>query len=187
MLIITCTGVSFAHGSNDGQKGMGLIMLILIGIVPLAYSLNKTMDPKDVQSFVNASEKTAFILSPQPSNMTNVEARQVLTTYIQKHEEDAKVIPAISVIARDLSQSVARYKSIDKVPDNATVNLRNDMYLSSASLKALDKKQKFEKLDTAQINVIKDYRGQLDKATQYIPTWVKVAVALALGLGTMVG
>ncbi len=187
MLIITCTGVSFAHGSNDGQKGMGLIMLILIGIVPLAYSLNKTMDPKDVQSFVNASEKTAFILSPQPSTMTNVEARQVLTTYIQKHEEDVKVIPAISVIARDLSQSVARYKSIDKVPDNATVNLRNDMYLSSASLKALDKKQKFEKLNTAQINVIKDYRGQLDKATQYIPTWVKVAVALALGLGTMVG
>lgn len=42
ILIFTCTGVSFAHGSNDGQKGMGLIMLILVGLVPLAYSLNKT-------------------------------------------------------------------------------------------------------------------------------------------------
>jgi PiT family inorganic phosphate transporter len=44
LLILTCTGVSFAHGSNDGQKGMGLIMLILIGTVPSAYALNKARD-----------------------------------------------------------------------------------------------------------------------------------------------
>ena len=44
LLIFTCTGVSFAHGSNDGQKGMGLIMLILIGVVPTAFALNRTPD-----------------------------------------------------------------------------------------------------------------------------------------------
>ena len=43
LLILTCTGVSFAHGSNDGQKGMGLIMLILIGTVPTAYALNRAL------------------------------------------------------------------------------------------------------------------------------------------------
>src|SRR4051794_32502319 len=43
LLILTCTGVSFAHGSNDGQKGMGLIMLILIGPVPTPYALNRAL------------------------------------------------------------------------------------------------------------------------------------------------
>lgn len=187
MLILTCTGVSFAHGSNDGQKGMGLIMLILIGIVPLAYSLNKTMNSKDVQAFVNASDKSAYILAPQLPTLSLAESRQVLTTYIQSHQQTPQVVPAVAVIAHSLSDAVAGYKSIDKVPDDATVNLRKDMYLSSASLKALDKDKQLEQLPAAQQAVVKDYRGQLDKATQYIPTWVKVAVALALGLGTMVG
>ena len=49
--MLTCTGVSFAHGSNDGQKGMGLIMLILIGIVPTAYALNRAMDESHIPAF----------------------------------------------------------------------------------------------------------------------------------------
>lgn len=52
ILILTCTGVSFAHGSNDGQKGMGLIMLILIGIVPTAYALNRSVPESYVAEFV---------------------------------------------------------------------------------------------------------------------------------------
>ena len=51
LLILTCTGVSFAHGSNDGQKGMGLIMLILIGTVPTAYALNKAVTPAKRRPF----------------------------------------------------------------------------------------------------------------------------------------
>ncbi|EPR81037.1 Low-affinity inorganic phosphate transporter [Acinetobacter gerneri DSM 14967 = CIP 107464 = MTCC 9824] len=187
MLILTCTGVSFAHGSNDGQKGMGLIMLILIGIVPLAYSLNKTMDGKDVQAFVNASEKTALILSQNQTSMQDASARQILTTYIQTHQDNPQVISAVASLSNSLGQSVSGYKSMSKVPEDETVNLRNDMYLSSATLKSLDKNHKFDQMSTADKAVIKDYRSQLDKATQYIPTWVKVAVALALGLGTMVG
>ena len=187
MLILTCTGVSFAHGSNDGQKGMGLIMLILIGIVPLAYSLNKTMDSKDVQAFVNASDKTALILSANQMQLDDTQSRQILTTYIQSHQVNDQVIPAVASLSHQLSSDVASYKSMAKVPENATVNMRNDMYLSSASLKALEKDHQLDHLSTADQAVIQDYQGQLDKATQYIPTWVKVAVALALGLGTMVG
>src|ERR1700729_1441800 len=56
ILVLTCTGVSFAHGSNDGQKGMGLIMLILIGIVPTAYALNRAMDPAQVATFQSAAK-----------------------------------------------------------------------------------------------------------------------------------
>ncbi len=187
MLILTCTGVSFAHGSNDGQKGMGLIMLILIGIVPLAYSLNKTMDHNDIQAFVNASEKSAYILSPQPTTLSLTDSRTILTKYIQTHKQNEQVLPAVSMLANSLSTAVSSYKTIDNVPNDATVNLRKDMYLSSSALKSLDKDKQFEKLAPKQVAVINDYRSQLDKATQYIPTWVKVAVALALGLGTMVG
>ena len=56
LLILTCTGVSFAHGSNDGQKGMGLIMLILIGTVPTAYAVNHAMTTAQTQDFVAVSD-----------------------------------------------------------------------------------------------------------------------------------
>ncbi|WP_269915166.1 inorganic phosphate transporter [Acinetobacter sp. HY1485] len=186
LLIATCTGVSFAHGSNDGQKGMGLIMLILIGIVPLAYSLNKTMDSSEVQSFAALSEKTAHILVANPDQMQDQQARQVLTTYIQNHQNNAQIVPAVAALSNHLGQAVANYGGMDKVPEKATINLRNDMYLSSASLKALDKSHQLQ-LSASQKATVDDYRNNLDRATQYIPTWVKVAVALALGLGTMVG
>src|SRR6202167_3206029 len=62
LLVLTCTGVSFAHGSNDGQKGMGLIMLILIGTVPTAYALNRTMHEQDVDRFVAVSTQAQAAL-----------------------------------------------------------------------------------------------------------------------------
>src|SRR6202522_1269050 len=62
LLLITCTGVSFFHGSNDGQKGMGLIMLILIGTVPTAYALNHAVTAQDMQAFIVASEQAVHVL-----------------------------------------------------------------------------------------------------------------------------
>src|ERR1700675_1053382 len=58
LLVLTCTGVSFAHGSNDGQKGMGLIMLILIGTVPTAYAVNHAVTTEQTQDFVAVSTQT---------------------------------------------------------------------------------------------------------------------------------
>src|SRR5579862_3657298 len=62
LMVLTCTGVSFFHGSNDGQKGMGLIMLILIGTVPTAYALNHAISPAQTQDFIAASEQVMQIL-----------------------------------------------------------------------------------------------------------------------------
>jgi PiT family inorganic phosphate transporter len=59
LLVLTCTGVSFAHGSNDGQKGMGLIMLILIGTVPTAYALNHAVTRKQSDDFIAVSQQAA--------------------------------------------------------------------------------------------------------------------------------
>src|SRR5262249_9499160 len=70
LLILTCTSVSFAHGSNDGQKGMGLIMLILIGVVPTAYALNRTLPESAMPTFLNTSAAVvqAFNRGAAPSN-----------------------------------------------------------------------------------------------------------------------
>jgi PiT family inorganic phosphate transporter len=62
LMVLTCTGVSFFHGSNDGQKGMGLIMLILIGTVPTAYALNHAVSPMQTQDFISASQYAGQIL-----------------------------------------------------------------------------------------------------------------------------
>gem|GEM_PF-4472263 len=62
LLICTCGGVSFAHGSNDGQKGMGLIMLILVGTVPTAYALNHTVGPDQLFDFVAVSQQVSDTL-----------------------------------------------------------------------------------------------------------------------------
>ncbi len=70
LLILTCTGVSFAHGGNDGQKGMGLIMLILIGAAPTAYALNRTMPDSATPAFVSAAQSASQVFASHAGNTT---------------------------------------------------------------------------------------------------------------------
>ncbi|NUF24337.1 inorganic phosphate transporter [Acinetobacter oleivorans] len=187
ILIFTCTGVSFAHGSNDGQKGMGLIMLILVGLVPLAYSLNKNLDTQQVQSFHQLSSQTAVFLNQNQPELTDEKARLILTKYIQTKEQTPEVVPALASMTDHLGERVSSYNNLKDIPEAAISEIRNDMYLSTTSFKRLDKANALPKMDQSQEKLVKEYRSSLDSFLQYIPTWVKVAVALALGLGTMVG
>ncbi|WP_163120949.1 inorganic phosphate transporter [Acinetobacter portensis] len=187
ILIFTCTGVSFAHGSNDGQKGMGLIMLILIGCVPLAYSLNKNLDQQHLQSFEQLSAQTAAAIYPNHLDISDVQAREVLTKYIQTKEANAEVVPALASLTDHLGERVGHYGDLKDIPEAEVSNLRNDMYLSTIAFKRLEKAEQLPAISDAQKKVVKEYRSNLDSFLQYIPNWVKVAVALALGLGTMVG
>ncbi|MDC4798810.1 inorganic phosphate transporter [Acinetobacter baumannii] len=187
ILIFTCTGVSFAHGSNDGQKGMGLIMLILVGLVPLAYSLNKNLDTQQVQSFHQLSSQTAVLLNQNQPELTDEKARAVLTKYIQTKQQTPEVVPALASMTDHLGERVSSYSNLKDIPEAAISEIRNDMYLSTTTFKRLDKADALPKMDDSQKRLVKDYRSSLDSFLQYIPNWVKVAVALALGLGTMVG
>lgn len=187
ILIFTCTGVSFAHGSNDGQKGMGLIMLILIGLVPLAYSLNKNLDQQHLQSFSQLSEQTASAIYAQHSDIPDEQARNTITKYIQTKEITSEVVPALASLTDHLGERVGKFGDLKDIPESEVSSLRNDMYLSTTAFKRLDKAEQLPKMDEAQAKIVKEYRKNLDSFLQYIPTWVKVAVALALGLGTMVG
>ncbi|TDW68493.1 PiT family inorganic phosphate transporter [Novosphingobium sp. PhB55] len=192
LLIFTCTGVSFAHGSNDGQKGMGLIMLILIGTVPTAYALNRAVPERYMAEFHSQSiaAETALVGSSNGSveaqGVNPAEARRQVTTYIAEKTFTPATLPALSVLVHDVDAQVGQYGSLAKVPAAAVSNIRNDMYLASEAIKGLGK-QKPEALSESAQKTLATYKTSLDAGTRFIPTWVKIAVAFALGLGTMVG
>jgi PiT family inorganic phosphate transporter len=188
MMVLTCTGVSFYHGSNDGQKGMGLIMLILIGTVPTAYALNHAVGPMEVQDFIAASEKAGHILDRYvaPDAVQVPQPRAELTDYIRTGQLKPNSVLALRDLVTQLDMEVSHYGGYQSVPAVEQANVRNDMYVASEALRLMDKAHNpaFSAEDKA---ALKNYKSKVDKSIKYIPDWVKVAVALALGLGTMVG
>lgn len=187
ILILTCTGVSFAHGSNDGQKGMGLIMLILIGTVPTVYALNRAIDSNYTPAFLEVSRQAEQVLDAYTHGQpAPVDSREELTRYLRSRQLMSETLPALRTVSAEVRAGITEYGSVAQVPDEKTSNLRNDMYLIGEVLRRMDKQHDppFAATDYASL---KDYRTSLDKATKFIPTWVKAAVALALGLGTMIG
>jgi PiT family inorganic phosphate transporter len=187
LLILTCTGVSFGHGSNDGQKGMGLIMLILIGTVPTAYALNHAVGYSEVQTFSAISQQAerVFAAHTDPQAVMSDE-RNDLTEYIRDKKFTPNTMLALRQMSIDIEQELTSYKSLANVPGDQQRNVRNDMYIQSEALRLIGKAKAggFTAGDDA---VLKNYSGQLNHATKFIPLWVKISVALALGLGTMVG
>ena len=187
LLILTCTGVSFFHGSNDGQKGMGLIMLILIGTVPTAYALNHAVTFKDSQDFIAISRQAAEALDHYVEpNAVIGEARDDITDYIRSKQFNANTMLAMRTLVNDIGNETSVYKELKNVPNDRVRNFRNDLYLISEALRLTAKsgQPKFAPADAA---VLAAYKKHVDYSTRFIPTWVKVAVAMALGLGTMVG
>jgi len=187
LLILTCTGVSFAHGSNDGQKGMGLIMLILIGTVPTAYALNRALPDSAVVEFQQTAQAAAGVVDAKAAGHSVLgNPRPAVTAYIAQHKIDEGTYPSLAALLRDISKQVADYGSVTNIPAAAVGNTRNDMYLTSEAIRFLLKDKKSD-LSTADIVKLNAYKGSIDKSTKFIPTWVKIAVAIALGLGTMIG
>jgi PiT family inorganic phosphate transporter len=186
LLILTCTGVSFFHGGNDGQKGMGLIMLILIGTVPAAYALNRTMHEEDVANFVTVSAQAQTALSRYASGAAPADPRAAAMNVVRARSVSSDGVSALASLAGTISTQVNQYHSIDKVPAGSMINIRNDMYLVSEGLRFMGKTKALNVSD-ADKTTLDAYKKQLDHSTKFIPTWVKVAVAIALGLGTMIG
>jgi PiT family inorganic phosphate transporter len=188
LMVLTCTGVSFFHGSNDGQKGMGLIMLILIGTVPTAYALNHAVSPMQMQDFIAASERADRILSHHVDSSGSLppNARETVTSYIRTKQIRPDTVVALRGLVEQINHEVTVYKAFKAVPPQEQANVRNDMYVASEALRLMIKGNTpaFDPDERAALN---NYKDKVDNATKFIPTWVKVAVALALGLGTMVG
>jgi PiT family inorganic phosphate transporter len=112
--------------------------------------------------------------------------RPAVTLYVSQRKLTEGTYPSLAALVKDVSAQVDHYGTLAKVPAEAVGNTRNDMYLASEAIRFLmkDKESGLSKDDVIALN---NYKRSLDSATKFIPVWVKIAVAIALGLGTMIG
>ncbi|MCU0443630.1 MAG: inorganic phosphate transporter [Microscillaceae bacterium] len=169
ILILTCSGVSFSHGSNDGQKGVGLVMLILIGIVPAYFALTSADNPQGI--------KTS--LTPIAKIVAQIDESQLKDDALKGIQEVKKEIKELNEL---MDASIPQ----NKIVEAERFKVRKDILLIS---RTLDKGIEAEKYP-----LTKDKARDLKKAlkdlrthTDYAPFWVLLIISLSLGIGTMVG
>ena len=168
-LLLTCTGVSFFHGQNDGQKGVGLIMLILIGIVPGYFAINSHYDPQKLSEPLKKIETVINNIDPQP-----------LSDADKQKLEDSKFLNL------ELQKIVASIQSFDDVPKDDRFHMRKDILVMDKSIGDIMKKEEV-RISAEERTVLKDNLKSVRKATDYSPGWVIILISLSLGLGTMIG
>jgi len=162
-------------------------MLILIGTVPTTYALNHAVTARESQDFIAVSAQTAQTLGKYVQASSSIgDPREDVTEFIRTKEFKPNTMLAMRELANGIGTEMAIFKELKTVPRDHVRNFRNDMYLMSEALRLMQKSGK-PALAAADVDVLKNYKKHIDKATRFIPLWVKVAVALALGLGTMVG
>jgi PiT family inorganic phosphate transporter len=188
LLILTCTGVSYAHGSNDGQKGMGLIMLILIGIVPGVYALNPGLSPAQVSQIAAASQSASAVLDRLAGNVTLSagQASLALNAFLKTSGKlDNATWAALATTNHEITSDLTGKSTLSSIPPTQRGAVRSHIYQVSASIAKINRAKAFPNKGDAK--ALDAYHKQLDTTTNYIPVWVKVAVALFLGFGTMIG
>jgi PiT family inorganic phosphate transporter len=140
-----------------------------------------------VQEFLTNSQAAVDVIKKKAEGYNVLgNPRPAVTAYVSQHKINEGTYPSLAGLVGDISNQVAQYGSMDKVPADAVGNTRNDMYLASEAIRFLmkDKENDLSKDEAATLN---SYKKSLDSATKFIPLWVKIAVAIALGLGTMIG
>jgi PiT family inorganic phosphate transporter len=187
ILVLTCTGVSFAHGSNDGQKGMGLIMLVLIGLVPASFALSLSTTEAQLQTILATSQAAQPIFARAPSAVGPLDSPKAdahISRFLTTGTPDAETLPSLAFVNARIATAMTRFKSLRAATTGQRSRLRRDVYLVDSGIAKL---LKIGAVSGADAVVLAQLRGELLPLTNYIPIWVKVAVAMALGLGTMVG
>ncbi|TGE14443.1 inorganic phosphate transporter [Hymenobacter elongatus] len=169
ILIATCTLVSFFHGSNDGQKGVGLIMLILIGIVPTFFALDNSKNPLDMRDSLLKIEQVMSRVNPA-----------------ELSPADQKALIEIKAQTDGLDAIFAGKTSLQELPQDARFQIRKGILLTANRAKKL--------LGSDKVSLSTADRATYDRAitnmrsfTDYAPSWVLLIVAVSLGLGTMIG
>ncbi|GAA4019420.1 inorganic phosphate transporter [Hymenobacter fastidiosus] len=169
ILIVTCTLVSFFHGSNDGQKGVGLIMLILIGIVPIHFALNEKLNPLDMRA-----------------SLTNVEMVIQKINADGLGEADRKLLTEVRTQTNTLDQIFVDKTDVKQLPEQARFEIRKAILLLNNRAKKLISSDKIP-LSAADRKLYETSITQMRTFTDYAPWQVSLMVALSLGLGTMIG
>lgn len=172
LLIGTCSGVSFAHGSNDGQKGVGLIMLILIGIMPTYFAFNPQLNPVDLKRSTISIENTLKTVSGEKLNEVERKGLEKVKTSLDK---------ALHIFSDSLNNKA--------IKDNDRFVLRKElMTVAKKSEKIIiDNNEELKLLSPEQIALLKQDIKHIKTYTEYAPKPIIILVALCIGLGTMIG
>ncbi len=172
ILIATCTFVSFFHGQNDGQKGVGLVMLILIGITPTFFALKTDLDPQMLQQ--NATQVQTLLGRIDTTRLAPKD--QVLLTSTRSE-------------LTDLNRMLASPQVNNQIPANERLNVRRDLLLVNNNVKKLLATGTVSLSEAEQKDLLKnlDEKSGVRRFTDYAPFWVILMIAVSLGLGTMIG
>ncbi len=168
ILICTCGLVSFSHGSNDGQKGIGLMMLILIGIVPAKFALDDRISSDKIATRVSLVQQSLEKVESDPSAAS-------IQAILDKAKGPITQLSGLTTAALD-----------HVVPGQTPAfEIRKNILLLRNETKHLKERPEFAKSKAMQAFYVS--AEDLSKHTDYSPTWVIVLIALSLGVGTMIG
>ena len=178
ILVSTCTGVSFAHGSNDGQKGVGLIMLILIGLLPADFALNRSYDAAHMHQAVAVTQQLEVAVKETFGERSATADRSGAAA----HSKSDKVLSELGEIRAALDGKA----SVREIPVEQRWQVRSRIVSVDGALTALEK-DGGAAVTPAQSAALKKGKSELRGMTDYAPFWVLVMVAVSLGIGTMTG
>ena len=168
ILILTCTSVSFSHGSNDGQKGVGLVMIILIGIIPLHFAINRTDSPVKMFEQTNKIELA----------LSNVDSSKFTDDARYNYSQIKKNIDTIQA-------TIGGKTTFDSLKSKQLVLIRKSILTTSKKYDALIETPGV--LSKESKTTIKAEMKGLKAYTEYAPWWVILMISLSLGIGTMIG
>ena len=169
VLLLTCTGVSFFHGSNDGQKGVGLIMLILIGIVPSYFALNEKISPQSLSPSLAKIETIIHIIDSSSLS-----------------QPDRAKLWATQMMNQKLISSIGGVSSVALISKEERFEIRKNIVVMDRNLKSLVGKEE-ARVSENDKKTIREQLTAIKKITDYSPRWVILLISLSLGLGTMIG
>ncbi len=191
LLILTCTGVSFSHGNNDGQKGLGLLMLIFIGILPGLFSLDLNTSATNISQLASESRSAVAVINKYAPKISinDQQATKELATFVDDKNQTKlsnNTLPALSIKTQEIESTLSGKISFKTLPVAQRRKLRSDIYSVSSAITKLQKAKDFT-ASPEDKEALQKYEKLLDKQTKFVPDFIKVMVAFALGIGTMIG
>lgn len=169
ILVSTCSLVSFFHGSNDGQKGVGLIMLIMIAVVPSYFAIDQSKN-----------------LAAYKANIVDIQTVYSRVDVSQLSKADSFEYAKVNSLVSDLNSKIVKSTSFSDFGGPEQIAMRKDIILIGKSSKKLIESEDF-RLSINDKKILNEHVNQMNTLTDYAPKWVILMIAISLGLGTMVG
>ncbi|HDD9623714.1 TPA: inorganic phosphate transporter PitB [Escherichia coli] len=188
-LIVSAAGVAFSHGANDGQKGIGLVMLVLVGIAPAGFVVNMNASGYEITRTRDAVTNFEHYLQQHPELPQKLIAMEpplpaASTDGTQVTEFHCHPANTFDAIARVKTMLPGNMESYEPLSVSQRSQLRRIMLCISDTSAKLAKLPGVSKEDQ---NLLKKLRSDMLSTIEYAPVWIIMAVALALGIGTMIG